>query len=150
MTIFEYAIVDVLVERDGKFLIVREGKKGRENMWNLPGGHVDNLETIAEAAIRETQEETGYKIELTGFLGIYQALYQAKDLNVAGPVFLGKVVDGEATTSSKHPEIKWVTAEELIVMANRGEFWTKYPPLLVKDYQRRGAYPLELVSSCRY
>jgi len=150
MTTVEHAIVDVLVEQDGKFLIVQEGKSGRENKWNLPGGHIDNLETIVQAAIRETEEETGYKVELAGFLGIYQALYPAKDLNVAGPVFLGKVVGGEAKPSPQHPDIKWVTAEELMAMAERGEFWTKYPPLLVKDYLRRGAYPLELVSANRY
>jgi 8-oxo-dGTP diphosphatase len=147
---FDYAIVDCLVEQDGKFLIVQEGKPGRRSRYNLPGGHVDDFETLAETAIREVKEETGYDVALTGFLGIYQSVFSDKSLNVAGPVFLGKVIGGELQVSLEHPEVKWVTANELIAMAERGKFWTKYPPLLVKDYQRRGVYPLELISSNKY
>jgi len=147
---FEFAIVDCLVERDGKFLIIQEGKPGRGSRYNLPGGHVDGYETLAETAVREVFEETGYHIELTGFLGIYQSVFTDKDLNVAGPVFLGKVTGGELQASVEHPEVKWVMADELLAMAERGEFWTKYPPILIKDYLCRGAFPLDLVSSKRY
>lgn len=147
---FEFTIVDCLVEQDEKFLIVQEGKPGREGRWNLPGGHLEGVETVAEAAIREVKEETGYDVELTGFLGLYQSVFRDKQLSVAGPIFLGKVIGGELRTSPDHPAVRWVTAEELLGMAVFGQFWTKYPPILVKDYQRRGAFPLELVSSIKY
>ena len=147
---FEHAIVGCLVEHNGKFLIVQESKPGRKGLWNLPSGHVDDDETLAQAAIRETREESGYEVELTSFIGVYQTVYRDLKLNVSGPVFLGKVVGGKLTKSAPHPDVKWVTADELLAMCERGEFWTKYPPILLKDYQRRGAYPLDTVSSGVY
>lgn len=149
MTKLEFAIVDCLVEKNGKFLLVKEGRAGREGKWNLPGGHVEGGETLGEAAVREAEEETGCKVALTGFLGIYQGIY-GNDLNVSGPIFLAKVVGGKERTSEEHPALKWVTADELLAMAEAGEIWTKYPPFLIKDYLRRGALSLEWVFSKRY
>lgn len=148
MTTLEFAIVDCLVERDGKFLLVQEGREGRGKKWNLPGGHVEPEETLAEAALREVEEESGLVVALTGFLGIYQTVFTGK-INVAGPVFLAKVVGGEEKTSAEHPAVRWATADELLAMAAADELWTKYPPVLIKDYLRRGALPLEWVTSNR-
>jgi len=145
----DFDIVDCLVEQDGKFLIVQESKPGRENLYNVPGGHIIDGETIAEAAIRETFEESGYRVELTGFLGIYQSIIGAKQLNVAGPCYLARVTGGEARVSEEHPEVRWVTVEEFLALAADGRFWTSYLPDLMADYQRRGAYPLDAVSSTR-
>jgi 8-oxo-dGTP pyrophosphatase MutT (NUDIX family) len=144
---YDFAIVDCLVEHEGKFLVIMESKSGREGRYNLPGGHVDDFETIAEAAIREVKEESGYQVELTGFLGIYQSIYPEKQLNVGGPVYLAKVTGGEAQASVEHPEVVWMTADEILEVADAGKFWTSYPPDLIRDYLRRGSYPMELVSS---
>jgi len=144
---FEFAIVDCLVEQDGKFLIMQEGKPGREGLYNLPGGHVDDSETIAETAIREVEEETGYQVELTGVLGTYQSIFPAKQLNVCGPVFLARVTGGEAKISKDHPEVRWVTADEFMKLCDEGKFWTIYSKRLMQDYLRRGAYPLDAVFS---
>ena len=146
----EFAITGCLVEKDGKFLIVQESKPGREGLYNLPSGHVDDLETVEQATIREVEEESGYQVELTGFIGIYQSIYPDEKLNVCGPVFLGKVVGGEARPSAKHPEVKWMTAEEIAALKEAGKIWTKYPPIAVQDYLRRGSYPLDAMSSVVY
>jgi ADP-ribose pyrophosphatase YjhB (NUDIX family) len=144
---FEFAVVDCLVEKDGKYLLIQESKPGREGLYNLPGGHIDGTETIMEAAIREVEEESGYQVELAGFLGVYQSVYPEKRLNVAGPVFLARVVGGDARISEEHPEVRWVTGDELLELADGGKFWTTYVPRLIHDYLRRGAYPLDAVSS---
>lgn len=146
----EFAITGCLVEHEGKFLIVQESKPGREGLYNLPSGHIDELESVAEATIREVKEETGYEVELTGFLGVYQSIYPTRQLNVCGPIFLGKVTGGSLQTSADHPDVKWVSGDELQTMADNGQFWTTYPPLLVKDYRRRGKFPLELMSTNIY
>jgi hypothetical protein len=52
----------------GRLLLVRRCDTGD---WELPGGHVDPGESAADAAIRETAEESGMTIEVTGLVGIY-------------------------------------------------------------------------------
>ena len=147
---FDFAIVDCLVEQDGKFLLIAEGKPGRDGLYNLPGGHIDDFETITEACIREVKEESGYDIEITGFLGIYQAVYMDKQLNVGGPVLLGKVTGGETIATVEHPEVRWVTADELFDLAANGKIWTTYPPKAVKRYLADGAYPISVIDSIRF
>jgi 8-oxo-dGTP pyrophosphatase MutT (NUDIX family) len=147
---YEFVITGCLVVKDGKFLIVQESKPGREGLYNLPSGHIDDLETVAEATVRETEEESGYTVELTGVIGVYQSIYPRERLNVSGPVFLGSVIGGEPRPSSKHPDVRWVTAKEFFDMAVSDMFWTKYPPLALRDYLEQGSYPLSLMSSNIY
>ena len=66
--------VATIVEDNGRFLMVEELKSGR-TVLNQPAGHLDPNETLTEAAIRETLEETGWDVQPTGVLGIY--LYTA-------------------------------------------------------------------------
>jgi 8-oxo-dGTP pyrophosphatase MutT (NUDIX family) len=144
-----FDIVDCLVERDGKFLIVQETGPGRDGLYNVPGGHIDEDETLAEAAMREVFEETGYQVELTGVMGMYQSVFGDRGLNVGGMCYLGRVVDGDAIASAEHPEVRWVTTDELLELVRAGKFWSHYVGQLIDDYKRRGAYPLDAIFSER-
>ena len=63
--------VATVVLRDGRLLIVEEEVGGRR-VLNQPAGHLEPEEAIVEAATRETLEETGWTVQLTGFVGAYQ------------------------------------------------------------------------------
>jgi ADP-ribose pyrophosphatase YjhB (NUDIX family) len=139
--IIDHAVVGTIIEKDGLFLLVRETKKGREGMYNVPGGHVEPHETLLEAAIRETHEESGYEVEITGLLGVYQTIRNS--INVSGPVFLARVIGGEALTSTVHPEVIWVTPEKLSKLADSGKLFTTYPPHAVKSYLDGKVLPLD-------
>ena len=52
----------------GRILLVRRCDTGD---WELPGGHVDPGESASDAAVRETAEESGITVEITGLAGIY-------------------------------------------------------------------------------
>ena len=52
----------------GRMLLVRRCDTGD---WELPGGHVDPGESASDAAVRETAEESGITVEVTGLVGIY-------------------------------------------------------------------------------
>ena len=52
----------------GRILLVRRCDTGD---WELPGGHVDPGESASDAAVRETAEESGITVEITGLAGVY-------------------------------------------------------------------------------
>lgn len=52
----------------GRLLLVRRCDSGR---WELPGGRVDVGESVAGAAVRETAEETGVRVQVTGLVGLF-------------------------------------------------------------------------------
>ncbi|WP_411831861.1 NUDIX hydrolase [Pseudoxanthomonas mexicana] len=63
--------VATVVVRDGRLLMVEETAHGRA-VFNQPAGHLEPDESLLEAALRETREETGWDVRLTGFVGAYQ------------------------------------------------------------------------------
>ncbi|MGA6148730.1 MULTISPECIES: NUDIX hydrolase [Stenotrophomonas] len=66
-----HVTVATIVVRDGHLLLVEERIDGRA-VLNQPAGHLEPGESLAEAAVRETLEETGWQVHLTHFVGAYQ------------------------------------------------------------------------------
>ena len=63
--------VATIVVNDGRLLMVEERAGGRL-VLNQPAGHLEPDESLVEAALRETLEETGWDVRLTAFVGAYQ------------------------------------------------------------------------------
>jgi 8-oxo-dGTP pyrophosphatase MutT (NUDIX family) len=63
--------VATIVPRDGRFLLVEERVRD-DLVLNQPAGHLEPGESLIQAALRETLEETGWNVELTDFIGAYQ------------------------------------------------------------------------------
>lgn len=63
--------VATVVVRDGRLLMVEERAHG-QLVFNQPAGHLEPDESLSEAALRETREETGWEVKLTAFIGAYQ------------------------------------------------------------------------------
>jgi 8-oxo-dGTP pyrophosphatase MutT (NUDIX family) len=63
--------VATIVVNDGRLLMVEERAGGRL-VLNQPAGHLEPDESLLEAALRETLEETGWDVRLTAFVGAYQ------------------------------------------------------------------------------
>lgn len=68
--------VACVIHREGRFLLVEEHVRGAL-VLNQPAGHVEAGERLVDAAVRETLEETGWEVRLTGLVGVYQ--WQAPD-----------------------------------------------------------------------
>ena len=67
-----HVTVATVVEKNGKFLFVEEYSEGiSHSVFNQPAGHVEAGETLVDAAIRETKEETGHDVEIDHLLGVY-------------------------------------------------------------------------------
>jgi 8-oxo-dGTP pyrophosphatase MutT (NUDIX family) len=71
-----HVTVASVVKRENKYLMVEErDKTSGEMVFNQPAGHLEANESLVEAALREAYEETGWRINLTGVLGM--SLYLA-------------------------------------------------------------------------
>lgn len=73
--------VATVVVRDGRLLMVEERAQGKL-VFNQPAGHLEPDESLSEAALRETREETGWEVKLTAFIGAYQ--WKAVDSDRSG------------------------------------------------------------------
>jgi ADP-ribose pyrophosphatase YjhB (NUDIX family) len=63
--------VGVLVQQDGRILLVRRTMKPEIGKWSIPAGYLDHGEDPQETAVRETFEETNLRVEITGLLDVY-------------------------------------------------------------------------------
>ncbi len=66
-----HVTVATVVVQDGRVLLVEESIEGRA-VLNQPAGHLEPGESLADAAVRETLEESGWTVRLTAFIGTYQ------------------------------------------------------------------------------
>jgi 8-oxo-dGTP pyrophosphatase MutT (NUDIX family) len=102
----------VVTNGAGEILLIRRTDNGN---WALPGGSVDIGESLPQAAIRETREETGVDCEITGLSGIYTdpghvILYTSngevrQEFSV---VLTARATGGQPTPSSETSEVRWV------------------------------------------
>ncbi|MFH0890231.1 MAG: NUDIX hydrolase [Candidatus Aenigmatarchaeota archaeon] len=63
--------VDSVIEINGKIVLIRRLANSFKGFWALPGGFVEYMETVENAAIREAKEETGLKIKIKRLIGVY-------------------------------------------------------------------------------
>jgi ADP-ribose pyrophosphatase YjhB (NUDIX family)/L-amino acid N-acyltransferase YncA len=64
-------VVGVLIEMDGGVVLIKRGGHIKPGRWALPSGYIEADESVEEAAIRESREETGLEVELSDLFGIY-------------------------------------------------------------------------------
>ena len=115
-----------LVVRDGRLLLVRRALTPWRGAWCAPSGFCDGDEHPILTAERETLEETGFAVRVTGFLGIWAGPYE----------------DGEATAVAYyHAELAGVIphSDELMTLASAGIFACRYPEHAVTATYKRVA-----------
>ena len=98
-----------------KFLFVEEYNIDGQRVLNQPAGHLDANETLIEAAIRETLEETCWHVEIEAFLGV--ALYNAPNgICYQRNTFLGKAIKEDKSAALDNGIIAphWLSYDELL------------------------------------
>lgn len=113
----------VVVQHEGRFLLVHERKHGQR--WYLPAGRVEPGESLVEGALRETKEESGLDVELTGVLRLEHS--PSLDDGVRVRVhFLARPKPGFSAVPRRVPnehslEAAWVSTTELDRYELRGD-----------------------------
>lgn len=94
---------------------MQEAKESCRGKWNLPAGHLDPGETMTGGAKRETKEETGCEVELTG---VCQIGSRVKENEVfASVIFTTKLIREEITFDPEEIlDVKWFDYEEIVAM----------------------------------
>lgn len=138
--------VAAVVERDGRFLVVREYVDGRERI-NNPAGHIESGESPVEATVREVREETGYGFEATSLGGVY--LWRRPD---NGETFLRINIIGHCPDHDPEASLddgiigpEWLALEELRTRSD-----TLRSPLVLRSFAEYRAgirYPLDVIST---
>ena len=141
-----HVTVATVIEQDGRFLFVEEQTEGvAHTVFNQPAGHVEAGETIIEAAIRETMEETGYRVEIESLLGIYTYTPPLfPDRTYYRFCFLAKALEyfPNAPLDTGIVGAVWMSLDEFLESARARS------PLVIKAVQDAKAgqsYPLSLI-----
>ena len=101
-------VAGTIPEQDGKILLTRRSINPSRGLWTFPGGFVDFGETATDAAIRETFEETGLKVDLTGLLNVYT--YPGAPVII---VYRARVLSGTLTPCDENDAFEWVAPAEI-------------------------------------
>jgi ADP-ribose pyrophosphatase YjhB (NUDIX family) len=135
------ASVNVVVDDAGTILMIRRTDNGN---WALPGGAIDLGESVAQAAVRETLEETGIRCEITGVVGIYSdpkhvILYTSNgEVRQEFSIMLtARALSGRPTPSSESSEVGWIPMPEVSRNAMDRSMLIR-----INDFLTRGKVPV--------
>lgn len=141
-----HVTVAAIAERDDKYLLVEELNSLGENVINQPAGHLDEGESLIEACVRETLEETGWAFKPEALVGIYRWI-SPRD----GETFLRYSFSGQLTEQvSPEPldssilRSRWLSREQLDDPAI--ELRSILVTHCIDDYLAGKRYPLALMS----
>lgn len=139
--------VATVVVRDGRLLMVEETVHGQQ-VINQPAGHLEPDETLLEAALRETLEETGWDVTLTAFIGAYQWTAPADGRHFLRMAFAAEPLRHHPARALDEGIVQavWMSPAELSSAADRHR-----SPLVwrvVEDFLAGRRYPLQALSHC--
>ena len=101
-------VAATIPEDDGRILLTRRSINPGRGFWTFPGGFVDFGETATDAAVRETFEETGLEVELSGLLNVFT--YPGAPIII---VYRARVTSGTLTTCDENDALEWLAPPEI-------------------------------------
>lgn len=118
----------VVTDDQGRILLARR----RDNtLWTIPGGAMEPGESIIETAVREVEEETGVRVEVTGLVGIYsnpRHVVEYADGEVRQQFsicFAAHPVSGELAPSEETSEVRYVEPTRLDQLDIHPSIWLR-------------------------
>ncbi|MEY3883842.1 MAG: hypothetical protein RIS87_1315 [Pseudomonadota bacterium] len=140
-----HATVAAIVEDNGKFLLVEE-TTDRGNRFNQPAGHLEDNESLIEAVIRETLEETAYTFNPEALLGIYHWKHEHNDTTYLRFAYIGSVTNHQPNLALDEGIIRavWMTIDE--IRSNAALMRSPQVLTCIEDYLNGQQFPLSVVT----
>lgn len=134
--------VAAVLERDGRFLMVEERVAGKLT-YNQPAGHMEDAESLVDAVVRETLEETAWHFQPETLCGIYRWRHPERQETYLRVAFAGTGLrhDAERELDADIERICWLTPGEIRAHSSRLR-----SPLVLRcldDYLAGRTVPLE-------
>jgi len=143
-------VAGCIIKKDNKILMVKEGQKICYGQWNFPAGSVDELETILDAAIRETYEETGCKVKLTGVLPI-STIKKLNGESVFHVRFIADIIEENIKVDGDEIlDVKWIKMDEIKNMKEEELRGYETAIKTVRDIENKNTYPVEVFDNNKY
>ncbi|MGD6875103.1 NUDIX hydrolase [Bacillus infantis] len=98
----------IVINEQKQILLIKGPRRG----WEMPGGQVEEGESLKDAAIRETKEETGIDVEVLKFCGLFQNVSRS----ICNTLFLARPVGGQLITSPESLEVGFFPLEQALEM----------------------------------
>jgi ADP-ribose pyrophosphatase YjhB (NUDIX family) len=111
-------VAGCVLVKDGKYLLVQEKQAKAYGQWNLPAGRVDAGESIEDAAVRETKEESGFDVTLGEKISIEHASSERPVLHA----FKAEIVGGELKFDPEELlAANWFSIDEIKALDREGK-----------------------------
>ena len=137
--------VAAVVVRHGRFLLVEE-RIGGQLVLNQPAGHLEDRETLIEAAVRETREETAWRFHPEALVGTYLWRNPANARSFLRFAFCGEVDDHQPQLPLDTGIVRalWLSPAELEAQPAR----LRSPLVMrcIEDFLQGRRQPLDSVS----
>ncbi len=139
-------VVSCVILNNAKVLMVQEGKNYIYGLWNFPSGRLENNEGIVNAAIREVQEETGYKVTISGLTGIYN-FFSETNTQVVMFNFIGEVVEGDLKYDNEEIiNAKWFSINEISELNDNELRNCRLIRNIINDLEDKCIVPLDAIN----
>src|SRR5688572_1692822 len=101
--------VACIVTSAGRVLLIRRQRSHGAGSWSTPGGHLDFGESLAECAVRETEEETGVRVSHVEFVAVTNDVFDDAGKHYITVWMRGEAVGGDAEVrdSAEVAEVAW-------------------------------------------
>jgi len=142
---YPHLTVATIIENNGNFLMVKE-VSDEKIVFNQPAGHVDKDETLFEAAVRETLEETGWHVNIDTLVGFYLYTSPENETTYFRALFAATAIshDKDRELDDGILEAPWLSREQVKEQSNM----LRSPMVLqcIDDYLNGKRLPLDCIS----
>ena len=142
-------IAGCVVKKDNKILMVKEVNKECYGKWNFPAGHVEEFEKIMDGAIRETFEETGCKVKLTGVIPIMNIDLE-KETHILIKFMAEIVEENICFDKSEILDVKWISIEDIKKMKKEELRGYESAMKIIDNIEKKQIYPLDIFDNNKY